>query len=138
MMKSVGEIASKIGQLFSILPILGKLRITRIINYYCYYYYYYLGGYFTHRLHHIYYHSFLWLIWALPSCSIFSDIKSDHFQCFISSHHDKGWISKCINVSFVYLVHNYVLMSYISLNYLLFFQQEDVVLERPSKWPSLK
>ena len=28
----------------------------------------YLGGYFTHRLHHIYYHSFLWLIWALPSC----------------------------------------------------------------------
>ena len=24
--------------------------------------------YFTHRLHHIYYHSFLRLIWALPSC----------------------------------------------------------------------
>ena len=28
----------------------------------------YLWCYFIHRLHHIYYHSFLWLIWALPSC----------------------------------------------------------------------
>ena len=28
----------------------------------------YLGCHFTHRLPHIYCHSFLWLIWALPSC----------------------------------------------------------------------
>ena len=32
----------------------------------------YLGCYFTHRLHHIYYHRFLWLIWALPSCDVSS------------------------------------------------------------------
>ena len=28
----------------------------------------YLGCYFTHIIHHIYYHSFVWLIWALSSC----------------------------------------------------------------------
>ena len=33
------------------------------------------GCYFTHRLYHILYHSFLWLISALPSCTIWIEMK---------------------------------------------------------------
>ena len=39
------------------------MKITHILNNWPH-----LWCYFTHRLHHIYYHSFLWHIWTLPSC----------------------------------------------------------------------
>ena len=34
--------------------------------------------YFTHRLYHIYYDSFLWLIWALPSCFLILPRNLNH------------------------------------------------------------